>query len=84
MMCYYLNVHFQGQRFNVYLPVGNIYLFLHYTKQWTYRSASLVVVNVHLLTQIATPLSDVDELAGELEAVTDVVGATAPLPVAQA
>jgi len=41
-------------------------------------------VNVHLLPQIATPFSDIDELAGELEAVADVVGAAAPLPVAQA
>jgi hypothetical protein len=48
------------------------------------HSASLVVVNVHLLPQIATPFSDIDELAGELEAVADVVGAAAPLPVAQA
>ena len=69
---------------NIYLPVENIHLFLHYTKQWTYHSASLVVVNVHLLSQIATPFSDIDELAGELEAVADVVGAAAPLPVAQA
>ena len=64
-------------------PSGTQYIFLHYTKQWTHRSASLVVVNVHLLSQITSPFSDIDELARELEAVADVVGATTPFPVAQ-
>lgn len=47
----------------------------------SYRSAGLVVVQVHLLAEWAPPLARVHELPGELEAVVDVVGAAAPLPV---
>ena len=50
----------------------------------TYRSACLVVVEVHLLAQVAAALAGVHEFSGELEAVADVVGAAAPLPVPQA
>jgi len=38
-------------------------------------------VQIHLLAQIATPLAGIDELPGELESESDVVGAAAPLPV---
>lgn len=41
-------------------------------------------MNVHLLSKISAPFADVHELAGELEAVADIVGAAPPLPVAQA
>ena len=41
-------------------------------------------MNVHLLPQIAAPFADIHELAGELEAVADIVGAAPPFPVPQA
>jgi hypothetical protein len=41
-------------------------------------------MDVHLLSQVAAALSRVHELPRELEAVTYVVRATSPLPVAQA
>lgn len=50
----------------------------------TYHSAGLVVVQVHLLAQVAAALAGVDKVARELEAEADVVGAAAPLPVADA
>lgn len=47
----------------------------------TYRSTRFVVVQIHLLAQIPSPFAGVDEFAGELEAVADVVGTTTPFPV---
>ena len=47
------------------------------------RSASLVVVQVHLLAQVPSALASIDELAGELEAVAYVVRTTTPFPVAR-
>lgn len=38
-------------------------------------------MQVHLLSNIPSPLSSVDKLPGELEPEADVVGAAAPLPV---
>jgi hypothetical protein len=61
-----------------------MYGILHYIIKCTHRSASLVVVNVHLLAQISASFSDIHELTRELEAVADVVGATAPFPISQA
>jgi hypothetical protein len=61
----------------------SISLPLHEAAWGTHRSASLVVMNVHLLTQVPTPLARVHELAGELEAVADIVRAPPPLPVEQ-
>lgn len=48
----------------------------------TYRSSRLVVVQIHLLAQIAAAFPGVDELPREFEAEANVVGAAAPLPVA--
>lgn len=48
----------------------------------THRSASLVVVQVHLLPERFSSLAGVDELAAEAEAKADVVAAAAPLPYA--
>ena len=47
----------------------------------THRSAGFVVVQIHLLAQISTTLSGVDEFTGELEPVADVVRASTPFPV---
>lgn len=50
----------------------------------TYRSARLIVVQIHLLAQIASTLAGVHEFARELETEPDVVRAAAPLPVPDA
>lgn len=46
----------------------------------THRSASLVVMQVHLLPQGLPSLARVDELATKSEPESDVVAAAAPLP----
>lgn len=38
-----------------------------------YRSASLVVVEIHLLPQISPPLAGINELPGEFESIPDVI-----------
>lgn len=50
----------------------------------TYRSAGLVVVQIHLLAQISATLPRVDEFAGELEPVADVVRTATPFPIPRA
>lgn len=75
---------FKSRVINSCLTFGKAYLFLLYVKQGTHRSASLVVMYVHLLAQIATSFADIYKLAGELEAVADVIRAAPPLPVPQA
>lgn len=49
-----------------------------------YHASGLVVVEVHLFAEGPTALARVDELAAEFEAVANVVGTAAPLPVAYA
>lgn len=47
----------------------------------TYRSTGLVVVEVHFLPKISAAFSGIDELAGKLDAVSDVVRTATPFPV---
>lgn len=47
----------------------------------TYRTTRLVIVQIHLLAQIATTLAGIDKFAREFETESDVVRAAAPLPI---
>lgn len=38
-------------------------------------------MQVHLLTEVASPLASVDKIPGELDAESDVVRASTPLPI---
>lgn len=47
----------------------------------TYRTTRLVIVQIHLLAQIASTFPSIDKFAREFETESNVVRAAAPLPI---
>lgn len=47
----------------------------------TYRTTRLVVVQIHLLAQIASTFASIDKFTREFETESNVVRAAAPLPI---
>lgn len=60
----------------------NVNIHIYYYWVYIYRSASFIVVQIHLFPQCSTPFSRVNKLSWEFESESNIVRASAPFPVA--